>query len=210
MAAATCIGELCFNSLFSIWYDKRPAREVVVGALLLNTFACIAYATAPHHFFVLISRFIAGAAAGVQAPLMTMVGAFTNRYNRAEILGTVRSTYLLAFILGAGFSTSVTFVHMVNPGLPLDSMEYSVPHYVRESKTAVKDEVDSATKGTKVMIIPHTQQSTSLTILILGHHTECDVGCSCGCKQSVRQRRQRHTSNELASSFPLHGQRRRS
>ena len=158
---------------------------------------------------MLISRFIAGAAAGVQAPLMTMVGAFTNRYNRAEILGTVRSTYLLAFILGAGFSTSVTFVHMVNPGLPLDSMEYSVPHYVRESKTAVKDEVDSATKGTKVMIIPHTQQSTNLTILILGHHTECDVGCSCGCKQSVRQRRQRHPSNELASSFPLHGQGRR-
>ena len=72
--AATCIGELCANNLFSAWYDKRPAREVVVGSLVLNAVASLLYAAAPHHIFVLLSRFMVGLSAGVQAPLMTMVG----------------------------------------------------------------------------------------------------------------------------------------
>jgi hypothetical protein len=147
--AATCIGELCANNLFSMWYDGRPAREVVVGALLLNVLASILYSVAPHRIFVLASRFVVGLSCGVQAPLMTMLGALTNRYNRAEVLGGVRATYMLAFIIGAGLSTSVTFVHMHNPGLPLDAMQHSVPTYMSEGRAAAEGEVDSAKRATQ-------------------------------------------------------------
>ena len=150
--AATCIGELCANNIFSILYDGRPAREVVVGALMLNVFASILYSVAPHRLFVLASRFLIGFSGGVQAPLMTMVGAFTNRYNRAEALAGVRAMYMLAFILGAGLSTSVTFVHMHNPGLPLDAMQHSVPTYVSEGKAAAQGEVSSAQAATQKAI----------------------------------------------------------
>lgn len=150
--AATCIGELCANNLFSMWYDGRPAREVVAGALMLNVFASILYSVAPHRIIVLASRFLIGFSGGVQAPLMTMVGAFTNRYNRAEVLGGIRATYMLAFILGAGLSTSVTFVHMHNPGLPLDAMQHSVPTYVSEGKAAAEGEVNSAQRATQKAI----------------------------------------------------------
>ena len=144
--AATCLGELCANNFFSMCYDQRPAREVVVGALILNVIASLLYAAAPHRFFVLASRFVVGLSSGVQAPLMTMVGAFTNRYDRPEILGSMRSMYVLAFVLGAGVSTSVTFVHMYNPGLPLDAMQHSVPTYVSQGKAAVRREADAASK----------------------------------------------------------------
>jgi len=150
--AATCIGELCAQNLFSMWYDRRPAREVVVGALVLNAGASILYAVAPHRIVVLFSRFLVGFAGGVQAPLMTMVGAFTNRFNRSEVLGAVRATYILAFILGAGLSTSVTFVHMHNPGLPLDSMQHKVPSYVSEGRAAASSEVSSAERATQAAI----------------------------------------------------------
>jgi len=156
--SATCIGELCANNLFSMWYDKRPAREVVVGALVLNVFASILYSVAPHRVFVLASRFLVGFASGVQAPLMTLVGVFTNRYNRAEILSTVRSTYILAFIVGAGLSTSVTFIHMHNPGLPLDTMQHKVPGYVSEGRAAAAREADSVSRATQ-QAIGDTQQA---------------------------------------------------
>jgi hypothetical protein len=150
--AATCIGEMCAHNLFSMWYDRRPAREVVVGSLVLNAFASILYAVAPHRIVILASRFLVGVAGGVQAPLMTMIGAFTNRYNRSEVLAAVRATYLLAFILGAGLSTSVTFVHMHNPGLPLDEMKHTVPSYVSAGQAAARGEINSAASATQAVI----------------------------------------------------------
>jgi hypothetical protein len=150
--AATCIGEMCAQNLFSMWYDRRPAREVVVGSLVLNAFASFLYAVAPHRIVILFSRFLVGFAGGVQAPLMTMIGAFTNRYNRSEVLAAVRATYLLAFILGAGLSTSVTFVHMHNPGLPLDEMKHTVPSYVSAGQAAARGEINSAASATQAVI----------------------------------------------------------
>ena len=150
--AATCIGEMCAHNMFSMWYDRRPAREVVVGSLMLNAFASILYAVAPHRIVILASRFLVGVAGGVQAPLMTMIGAFTNRYNRSEVLAAVRATYLLALILGAGLSTSVTFVHMHNPGLPLDEMKHTVPSYVSAGQAAARGEINSAASATQAVI----------------------------------------------------------
>eukprot|EP00286_Rhodomonas_abbreviata_P017102 CAMPEP_0181325386 /NCGR_PEP_ID=MMETSP1101-20121128/20893_1 /TAXON_ID=46948 /ORGANISM="Rhodomonas abbreviata, Strain Caron Lab Isolate" /LENGTH=199 /DNA_ID=CAMNT_0023433681 /DNA_START=274 /DNA_END=869 /DNA_ORIENTATION=+ len=129
--AACCIGELTASKLFSYWYDRRPAKEVVVSALILNAVASVGYSLSPSGWCVLLSRFMVGFAGGVQGPLLTMVGSMTNKHNRSEVLGSMRAMYLLAFILGAGLSSTASYVHMDAPGIPLDKMHHSLPLYVR-------------------------------------------------------------------------------
>ena len=125
---ATCVGEFCGGGVFGLWYDRRSAREVVIGALLLSSIASIIYSLAPHRIVVLFSRFLVGFAGGVQEPLLTLVSSMTNKYSRSEVRSSLRSVYVLAFIVGAGLSTSVSFVHMHNPGIPLDSMQVCFTH----------------------------------------------------------------------------------
>lgn len=133
--AAVCVGEYCADIPLSFWYDKRPAREAVAAALLINTAGSLLYALAPNQYVVLLSRFIVGCSLGVQGPLLTLVGSFTNRYNRARILESMRLMYTLAFILGAGLSAPITFVHMHSPGIPVEKMDRTLRH-LAGNKTA--------------------------------------------------------------------------
>ena len=46
--SAQCLGELCFTQVFSHFYDRRSAREVVTIALLVCAAGSLCYAAAPH------------------------------------------------------------------------------------------------------------------------------------------------------------------
>ena len=46
--SAHCLGELCSSHFMTSWYHRRPAREVVVVALLINAMGSVAYALSPH------------------------------------------------------------------------------------------------------------------------------------------------------------------
>ncbi|KAJ1495459.1 hypothetical protein T484DRAFT_1762228, partial [Baffinella frigidus] len=121
--AAVCVGEFCATLPLSYWYDRRPAREVVAACLLLNAGGSILYAVAPSKNIVLVSRFIVGCSHGLQGPLLTLTGSLTNKYNRAPILESMRLMYTLAFILGAGLSAPITFVHTSSPGISVEKMD---------------------------------------------------------------------------------------
>ncbi len=45
---AQCLGELCTTHIFSRWYDRRSAREVVAVALMISAAGNLLYAAAPH------------------------------------------------------------------------------------------------------------------------------------------------------------------
>ena len=48
--AAQCLGELCMTHIFSNYYDKRPAREVVCVALLTSAAGSLCYSASPHRY----------------------------------------------------------------------------------------------------------------------------------------------------------------
>lgn len=109
--AATCLGELCAGPIFSMWYDKRPAKEAVIAALLVNAGGSFLYAMSPNSLTVLFSRFLVGCGCGVQSILWTMVGGFTNRDNRDEVISSMRMLRHLGFIIGVGLAAVATWQH---------------------------------------------------------------------------------------------------
>jgi len=109
--AATCLGELCAGPVFSMWYDKRPAKEAVVAALMLNAGGSFLYAVSPNSLTVLFSRFLVGCGCGVGSVLWTMVGGFTNRDSRDEVISSMRMLRHLGFIIGVGLAAVATWQH---------------------------------------------------------------------------------------------------
>uniref|UniRef100_A0A7S0MJY6 Major facilitator superfamily (MFS) profile domain-containing protein n=1 Tax=Cryptomonas curvata TaxID=233186 RepID=A0A7S0MJY6_9CRYP len=127
---AQCLGELCTTHIFSRWYDRRSAREVVTVALMINAAGNLLYAAAPHRMAVLASRFIVGSAFGVREVLMTLIGGFTHQGNRAQVLSSMRSMHIVALVLGLGLAAVATFWHMPAPQ-PLGRLHYKIPSYVK-------------------------------------------------------------------------------
>ncbi len=71
-----------------------------------------------------------GGSFGVREVLMTLVGGFTHQGNRAQVLASMRSTQILALVLGLGLAAVATFWHMPAPQ-PLGRLHYKIPSYVK-------------------------------------------------------------------------------
>jgi MFS family permease len=129
--AATCFGEIFAAPLFNFWYDRRPTKEVILSALVLNLVASLCYSMAPNKMAVLASRFFVGCANGVQGVLLTMAAGLSGSHNRLETLTSIRAMYTVALVLGTGLAAVGTFVHMPAPG-PLGHIHHQLPKYFGE------------------------------------------------------------------------------
>eukprot|EP00291_Cryptomonas_curvata_P018482 CAMPEP_0172157970 /NCGR_PEP_ID=MMETSP1050-20130122/4107_1 /TAXON_ID=233186 /ORGANISM="Cryptomonas curvata, Strain CCAP979/52" /LENGTH=125 /DNA_ID=CAMNT_0012827299 /DNA_START=231 /DNA_END=604 /DNA_ORIENTATION=- len=114
--AATCLGEIVTTPLFNFWYDRRPTKEVILSALVLNSFASLFYSMSTTKYAILAARFLVGCAAGIQGVLLTMASGLASPHNRLEVLSSIRTMYTVALILGTGLAAVGTFVHMPLPG----------------------------------------------------------------------------------------------
>jgi hypothetical protein len=133
--AATCLGELCAGPVFSMWYDKRPAKEAVVAALMLNAGGSFLYAVSPNSLTVLFSRFLVGCGCGVGSVLWTMVGGFTNRDSRDEVISSMQMLRHLGFIIGVGLAAVATWQHD-SPAVFGRSVKKQTPHGIFSSTSA--------------------------------------------------------------------------
>jgi hypothetical protein len=129
--SAVCLGELCSTPLFSMWYEHAPARDLAMGSLAISAIGSVLYAVAPNDYFVLLSRFIVGLAAGVQAPFFSMAAGLCKVNSRFDTLVALRSVHTAAFVLGTGVAAVATFVHTPAPG-PMNHMQHMMPRYLKE------------------------------------------------------------------------------
>lgn len=111
-------------------YDTSPPRDLATGALLLSSAGSLMYALARNSTMVVVSRFLVGAAAGVQAPLMSMAAAMVGRGAASSTITGLRSMHIVAWILGTGSAAIATFVHTPAPGM-MGHMDHQIPHYMR-------------------------------------------------------------------------------
>jgi MFS family permease len=103
------LSQLLTSSLFGLWIDKRPMREVIIAAIAFSILGNMLYVFSWSHWMVLVSRAISGIGGNVVVASNTYVVRATPPERRSAVAAKVFSFSNLGLLAGPAFNFVLAF-----------------------------------------------------------------------------------------------------
>lgn len=133
VVAAYSFGQLVASPLFGFWADRRPAREPLFVALVINVVFSVLYCycgaipAGISGYILIVSRAMVGFGAAVAAIVRSYVSEATTEKERTGAMAGVSSSQALGFILGPALG--LAFVPLGSDGVVIDSIRFHFNMY---------------------------------------------------------------------------------
>ncbi|XP_064404673.1 major facilitator superfamily domain-containing protein 8-like isoform X2 [Halichondria panicea] len=126
--ASYSFGQLVASPLFGFWADKRPTREPLLVAIVINVVFSLLYCycgaipSGVSGYIIIVSRAMVGFGAAVAAIVRSYVSEATTEKERTGAMAGVSSAQALGFILGPALG--LAFVPLGSTGFVIEPIRF--------------------------------------------------------------------------------------